>query len=284
MSRILVFGSTGQVAQELSCFGNVKCLSRVDADLKDPHRCAEAIKHHAPVAVINAAAYTAVDEAESDEEIAEVINAYSPKAMAEACKEMGIPFVHISTDYVFNGSGIEAFTPNDQTSPLNSYGRTKLFGEHLIKNSGCIFLILRTSWVFSAHGNNFVKTMLRLGEKKDHLSVVSDQVGGPTSARTIAQACVNIAEQLNEAPDKSGIYHLSGAPYISWAEFATNIFKLASMRVRVTGIPTAEYPTPAVRPLNSRLDCSDIEKVFGIGQPDWRAELKSVLSELGVVS
>lgn len=284
MSQVLVFGATGQVATELSRIGNVECLGRAEANLEDPGACSDAIKRYAPSAVINAAAYTAVDKAEIEEAAAEVINAFAVKAMAETCAERGIPLVHISTDYVFEGSGLEAFKPTDQTSPQNAYGRTKLLGENFVKNSGCVFAIVRTSWVFSAHGNNFVKTMLRLGQSREELSVVSDQVGGPTSARATANACLEIATQLRASPSKSGVYHLSGAPDVSWAEFAQQIFEKASLNVKVTGIPTAEYPTPVVRPLNSRLDCSGTQRVFGVEQPDWRAELDSVLTDLGVVS
>jgi dTDP-4-dehydrorhamnose reductase len=284
MSQVLVFGETGQVASELSRVGDVKCVGRAEANLENPIACSDVIKRYAPSAVINAAAYTAVDKAESEEAVAEAINALAVKAMAEACAETDIPLVHISTDYVFDGSGLDAFVPTDPTSPQNAYGRTKLLGENFVKNSGCVFAILRTSWVFSAHGSNFVKTMVRLGQSRDQLSVVSDQVGGPTSARAIANACLEIATQLRASPSKSGVYHYSGAPDVSWAEFAQQIFDKASLNVKVTGIPTAEYPTPSARPLNSRLDCSDTYRIFGVKQPDWRAELDGVLSDLGVVS
>ena len=284
MSRVLVFGETGQVATELSRIGNARCVGRAEANLEDPAACSDAIKRYAPSAVINAAAYTAVDKAESEESVAKVINAFAVRAMAETCAEMGIPLVHISTDYVFEGSGLDAFAPTDQTSPQNAYGRTKLLGETFVKSSGCVFAIVRTSWVFSAHGSNFVKTMLMLAQSRDQLSVVSDQVGGPTSTRAIANACMEIATQLRDSPSKSGVYHFSGAPNVSWAEFAQQIFKRASLKVKVTGIPTAEYPTPAVRPLNSRLDCSDTCRIFGVKQPDWRIELDSVLTDLRVAS
>lgn len=283
MSQVLVFGATGQVATELSRIGNVECLGRAEANLENPNACSDAIKRYAPSAVINAAAYTAVDKAESEEAAAKVINALAVKAMAEACAEMSIPLVQISTDYVFEGSGLDPFTPIDKISPQNAYGRTKLLGENFVKNSGCVFAIVRTSWVFSAHGSNFVKTMLRLGQSSEQLSVVSDQVGGPTSARAIANACLEIAMQLRASPSKSGVYHFSGAPDVSWAEFAQQIFERANLNVKVTGIPTTAYPTPAIRPLNSRLDCSDTYRAFGVVQPDWRDELNDVLTDLGVV-
>ena len=281
MSQVLVFGSTGQVATELGHMDSIQCLGRAEANLEDPTLCSDAIKRFAPAAVINAAAYTAVDKAESEGAAAGLINAHAVKAMAETCAEIGIPLVHISTDYVFEGSGRDAFATSDRPSPQNVYGRTKLLGENFVKSSGCVFAIVRTSWVFSAHGNNFVKTMLRLADSRAELSVVNDQVGGPTSARAIADACLEIAKQLRASPSKSGVYHFTGAPNVSWAEFAQYIFKMAGLNVNVTGIPTEEYPTPAARPLNSRLDCSDTYRVFGVSQPDWREELSSVLTELG---
>ena len=284
MNQVLVFGSTGQVSSELGRIANVRCVERAEADLGHPASCSDAIKRFMPDAVINAAAYTAVDKAESCEAAAEVVNAYAPKAMAETCAEMGIPLVHISTDYVFDGSGLEAFTPSDQMAPKNAYGRTKSLGEKFVKDSDVVCAIVRTSWVFSAHGNNFVRTMLRLAETREELSVVSDQVGGPTSARAIAVACMEIARQLRATPSKSGVYHFAGTPDVSWAEFAAEIFQMANLKVKIAGIPTAEYPTPATRPLNSRLDCSDTSRIFGIMQPDWRAELSNVLAELRVIS
>ena len=190
---ILVFGKTGQVANELQRLSGVTALGREDVDLSDPAACAVAIREHAPKAVINAAAYTAVDRAEEEEHLATVINGDAPTAMAKACAELGIPLVHISTDYVFNGTGNTPYRPDDATEPQNAYGRSKLAGEIGIRNSRAVYAILRTSWVVSAHGTNFVKTMLRLSETRDALNVVSDQIGGPTPARDIAAACLQIA-------------------------------------------------------------------------------------------
>ncbi|MDB9810495.1 dTDP-4-dehydrorhamnose reductase, partial [Planktomarina temperata] len=215
---ILVFGKTGQVANELQRLSGVTALGREDVDLSDPAACAVAIREHAPKAVINAAAYTAVDRAEEEEHLATVINGDAPAAMAKACAELGIPLVHISTDYVFNGTGNTPYRPDDATEPQNAYGRSKLAGEQGIRNSRAVYAILRTSWVVSAHGTNFVKTMLRLSETRDALNVVSDQIGGPTPARDIAAACLQIANQLIQDTTKSGIYHFSGAPDVSWAE------------------------------------------------------------------
>ncbi|MGV0909081.1 dTDP-4-dehydrorhamnose reductase [Martelella sp. FOR1707] len=281
---ILVFGQSGQVATELKrILPDAVFLSRQEADLANPAACAVAIAEHRPAAVINAAAYTAVDKAESDEETALNVNATAPGAMARAAAELGIPFVHISTDYVFAGTGDKPFSPDDPTAPLGAYGRTKLAGEQLVARAGGPFAILRTSWVFSAHGGNFVKTMLRLAESRDSLTIVADQIGGPTSARAIALACKVMAEQLIRDPAKSGIYHFSGAPDTSWADFARAIFEMAGRAVTVTDIPTSDYPTPAARPLNSRLDCSTLS-AFGLARPDWRADLAHVLTELGAIS
>lgn len=278
---ILVFGKTGQVATELAQLApEATFLGRESVDLTDTAACAQAIRDHAPEMVINAAAYTAVDKAESEEDIAMAVNGTAPAAMARECAALGVPFVHISTDYVFEGGGTAPWSPSDATGPLGAYGRTKLAGEEGIVAAGGAHAILRTSWVFSAHGGNFVKTMLRLAETRDALSVVDDQIGGPTPADAIAAACLEIATQLKADPAKSGIYHFSGDPDASWADFAREIFAQAGKSVTVTGIPTKDYPTPATRPLNSRMDCSTTQTTFAIPRPDWRAGLTRVLEVL----
>lgn len=277
---LLVFGRTGQVASELQRLADVVALGREAADLSDSQACAEAIRAHAPRAVINAAAYTAVDRAEEDEALATLINGAAPAAMAEACAALDIPFVHISTDYVFPGHGMQAWTPANATAPQNAYGRSKLAGEVGVRAARGRYAILRTSWVFSAHGANFVKTMLRLAETRDSLSVVVDQVGGPTPAGAIAKAALVIADQLARDPGKSGTYHFSGAPDISWHGFAQEIFSRAGRAVQVAPIPTSDYPTPAARPFNSRLDCCLTREIFGLPRPDWREGLDDVLKEL----
>lgn len=281
---ILVFGKTGQVAIELQRLGNVVTLGRGDVDLSDPQACADAIWYHAPKAVINAAAYTAVDKAEEDEALATIINGEAPTAMAGACADMGIPLAHISTDYVFDGTGETPWRLDDATAQQNAYGRSKLAGEIGIRGSGAVHAILRTSWVVSAHGANFVKTMLRLSESRDALNVVVDQIGGPTPAHDIAAACLEIAKQLIQDPTKSGTYHYSGAPDVSWADFAAEIFAQSGRHVMVTPIPTADYPTLAQRPLNSRLDCRETEQAFAIPRPDWRDGLQKILKDLEVIS
>lgn len=277
---LLVFGKTGQVATELQRLAEVTALGRSKADLRDPNACAAAIHAHRPDAVINAAAYTAVDRAEEEEDLATIINGVAPTVMAEVCANLGIPFVHISTDYVFAGDGVQPWSPDDATAAVNAYGRSKLAGEDGIRAVGGTYAILRTSWVVSAHGNNFIKTMLRLSETRNHLHVVSDQIGGPTPARAIAEACLSIAQQLRADFGKSGTYHFSGAPDISWHGFAAEIFAQAGRDTSVTPIPTTDYPTPAKRPLNSRLDCESAQEVYGISRPDWRAALSKILTEL----
>lgn len=277
---ILVFGKTGQVATELQRLGDVVALGRDQADLSDPVACADAIRTHAPRVVINAAAYTAVDRAEDEEALAILINGDAPTAMAKVCVELGIPLIHISTDYVLEGTGDVPWQSHDPTAPQNAYGRSKLAGEIGIRDSGAVHVILRTSWVVSAHGANFVKTMLRLSETHDALTIVTDQIGGPTPARDIATACLQIADQLIADPSKSGTYHFSGAPDVSWADFARAIFEHAGKAVTVTPIPTTDYPTPAKRPLNSRMECGAMQQVFGISRPNWRDGLNMVLQEL----
>jgi dTDP-4-dehydrorhamnose reductase len=279
--KILVFGKTGQVATELALLPDTVCIGRETADLNTPAACAAAIHNHRPSAVINAAAYTAVDRAEEDEATALRVNGDSPAAMARACAELGIPFVQISTDYVFDGGGDKPWVPNAPAGPLGAYGRTKLAGELGVQAAGGTYAILRTSWVVSAHGNNFVKTMLRLGAERDGLNVVNDQIGGPTGARDIAAACHNIALQLVADSKKSGIYHFSGGPDCSWADFARAIFVRAGLQCSVSDIPSSQYPTPAVRPHNSRLDCTSTTTVFGITRPEWANTVTQILTELG---
>lgn len=286
--KILVFGETGQVGRELAraaeAVGHVlEIHGRDSADFTDPAACAALVTASDAQAVINAVAYTAVDKAESDEATAAVVNGETPGAIARAAAAKGISLVHISTDYVFDGAGTDPFRPEGATGPLGAYGRTKLAGEEAIRAAGGVHGILRTSWVVSAHGHNFVKTMLRLGAERDRLTIVADQVGGPTCAADIAAACLAMAEQLAADPSKTGSYHFSGAPDVSWASFARETFALSGIDCAVEDIPTSAYPTPATRPLNSRMDNSRTEQVFGITRPDWRAGLRDILAELGAL-
>ena len=281
MDGLLVFGRSGQVATELARLApGAHFAGRDQADLTDPAACAALIRARKPSAVINAAAYTAVDKAESDADTARLVNAEAPGAMAQACAELGIPFVHISTDYVFDGSGDRPWVETDPTGPLGVYGASKLDGERGIAAAGGQWAVLRTSWVFSAHGANFVKTMLRLGAERDELRVVADQHGGPTPAADIASACLTMAQAMRAEPARGGIYHFSGAADTNWAGFAREIMAQAGLACRITDIASSDYPTPARRPMNSRLDCSAIRRDFGIARPDWRAGLAQVLLEL----
>lgn len=282
----LVFGENGQVARELGALLGPDCtlLGRNSVDLSSAGQARAAIEtalSNGPVdGIINAAAYTAVDGAEADRDAAFALNATAPGEMAQAAAKAGVPFIHLSTDYVFDGSGAAPWRPQDPTGPINVYGASKLAGEEAVRGAGGVHAILRTSWVFSAHGTNFVKTMLRLGAERDELSIVGDQIGGPTPADAIARACVDVAKELRENVEKSGTYHFSGAPDCSWADFARAIFDVADLTVAVKDIPTSAYPTPAKRPLNSRLECGDLHQTFGIDRPDWRAGLRRVLKDL----
>ena len=280
---ILVFGQSGQVATELARLPDVTCLGRGTADLMQPGTAEAAIARLRPAAVINAAAWTAVDLAETEEDAALGLNARAPGEMAQACAAAdggrGIPFLHVSTDYVFDGTGDAPWTETDPVAPQNAYGRTKLAGEQAVRAAGGNSLILRTSWVFSAHGSNFVKTMLRLAGTRDQLSVVGDQMGGPTPADAIAQTLVTCARAMIGGRT-GGLYHYSGAPVTSWAGFARETLARAGKAVTVADIPTSAWPTPATRPLNSRLDCSRLKADFGIDQPSWQDGLDRVLKDL----
>lgn len=284
--KIAVFGKTGQVAQALAQKNepgiHITCFGRKTADFCDPHSVAGVIGGLSDDTqiVINAAAYTAVDKAETEPDLARLVNATSVGALARACAARDLPLIHISTDYVFDGTGQDPFPPDHPTGPLGVYGATKLAGEDAVRASGVRHVILRTSWVFSATGANFVKTMLRLGAERDALSVVADQTGGPTPAKAIADACIRIAAKFSVRKGTTGTYHYSGTPDVSWADFAREIFHQAGLPVTVSDISSADYPTPARRPLNSRLDCESLTRDYAIQRPDWKAGLAEVLKEL----
>ena len=288
---ILVFGTTGQVARELRGLApEAVFLGRDQADLSDPEACAAAIGAAKPTSVINAAAYTAVDMAEAEEDLATTINGHAPGAMAHACADLGIPLVQISTDYVFDGQGGQAFVPGDTTAPLSAYGRSKLVGEEAVRASGAAHAILRTSWVFSRFDGNFLTGMLNLGSKLEKLSIIDDQIGGPTPASGIARACLKLAQGLQEDISKSGTYHYSGAPDASWFDFAHAIFDASGQGVALNRTQTAVFEADwraknpgkprANRPLNSRLDCASLTSEFGITRPDWRAETQKIVKGL----
>jgi dTDP-4-dehydrorhamnose reductase len=281
--KIAVLGETGQVATEL-----IRCVpedvelsvyGRDKAEFMMPELVRGVARKIEADVIINAAAYTAVDRAETEVSVAETINGHSVAALASAAAETGTPLVHVSTDYVFDGSGDTPHSPDEPTAPLGVYGRSKEIGEKAIQATDTPSAIMRTSWVFSAHGGNFVKTMLRLGAGNDELTIVSDQIGGPTPAADIAEALYVIARAMNDG-HAGGVYHFSGAPSVSWADFAREIFRQSGLQPSVKDIPTTDFPRPAARPLNSRLDCSSLERDFGIVQPDWKAGLNKALKEL----
>lgn len=286
---IIVFGENGQVARELQRAAMIdgrefQTFSSQAADFRQPNRIVEILASvPANSVVINAAAYTQVDLAETERDAAMQINASTPGVIAKCCRERGFKLVHISTDYVFSGDKPGAYHEFDPIGPLGVYGETKLLGERQILENLREAVILRTSWVFSSHGKNFVKTMVRLGADRDTLSVVADQRGGPTSAESIARTCLSLADKVSDLSTESdlwGIYHYSGGPSTTWHGFAEEVFRQTGQAVKVNPIRTDQYPTPARRPANSILDCSKLEKNFGIGQSDWVRDLSVVLDQL----
>jgi len=295
--RILLFGANGQVGHELrrslACRGEVVATTRSGrlddgnacevADFDVPDALPGLVERIAPSLVVNAAAYTAVDKAESDRAAAFRANAEAPSRIAEMCARLGIPLVHYSTDYVFDGTGTRPYREDDSTSPLGVYGESKLAGEQGIRASGASHMILRTAWVYAPHGKNFLRTMLRLGGERDALGVVADQIGTPTSAGLIADVT---AALLPQAGIRSGIWHLTANGEASWHGFAEAIFAGAMSRgllpraPQVNAIATADYPTPARRPAYSRLDTSRLQAEFGVALPDWRTACDFVLDEI----
>jgi len=294
--RLVVLGPRGQVGWELmrtlQPLGQVIGLDRQQVDLDQPHTLASSLTHLNPDVIVNAAAWTAVDAAETQEAQALRVNGEAPGALAHLARSCGALLVHYSTDYVFDGGGTRAWREADPTGPINAYGRTKLAGEHAVSAVGGDWLILRTSWVYGSRGANFVRTMLRLGREREQLRVVGDQVGAPTPARLIAEVTAHAITQAMRERHRdqfeSGVFHLSAAGQTSWHGLAEAIFEqwrgLASerpMRVAsVESIPSADYPTPAMRPLNSRLCCEALEARFGLSLPSWQTGLALVLSEI----
>jgi dTDP-4-dehydrorhamnose reductase len=281
--RLLVFGKTGQVAREMArrCPPEIKArfLGREAADLRNPDSCVKMVRDCD--VVVNAAAWTAVDRAEDGEAEATVVNGDSPGAIARAVAARGLAMLQLSTDFVLGGQGAEPQSLQTPPAPLNAYGRSKLKGEEAVLASGAKALIVRTSWVFSAHGSNFLKTMLRLGQERKSLDVVADQVGGPTPASALADAIFAAARAMAGGAE-GGVHHFSGAPDVSWADFAKAIMKEARLDCRIVEIPSSSYKSKARRPANSRLDCSSFVHEFGVGRPDWRRGIAEILSELGV--
>ncbi|MEP7453283.1 dTDP-4-dehydrorhamnose reductase [Phyllobacterium sp. SB3] len=290
--RILVTGRHGQVVRSLveQAAGQPQIelctLARPEIDLTDIHSVASAIHAAKPDIVISAAAYTAVDQAEDEPELVEAINAHGAGAVAKAAADAGASVIHLSTDYVFSGEGDRPHKEDDFTGPRTVYGKTKLEGEHAVAAANPRHLILRTAWVYSPFGKNFVKTMLHLGETRDQLSVVSDQWGNPTSATDIADAILHVAGRLqsDSAFAGFGTYHLAGSGHTNWSGFTRAIFAqaetLGRSHVDVDDIPTAQYPTKALRPLNSRLDTEKFTRIFGWEVPHWQQSMAKVVTRL----
>ncbi|MET4701565.1 dTDP-4-dehydrorhamnose reductase [Constrictibacter sp. MBR-5] len=287
--RILLFGGTGQVGSELLRRPwpepvRIEAPGRDTADLLDPPRVAGLVAADAVDLVINAAAYTAVDKAESEPETAETVNAAAPGALAHAAADAGIPLIHLSTDYVFDGRKSSPYVEDDAIAPLSVYGRTKAAGEAAVRAAEGRHAILRTSWVYSAHGGNFVKTMLRLGGERPVLRIVDDQHGAPTAASDIADAVMAVALRLIAGDGPDGVFHFTAAGATTWYGFASRIFAHAAAGGRpvpkLEPIPTRNYPTPARRPTNSRLDCGRLARAHGIVGRPWEAALAEVMDEL----
>ncbi len=290
--RIVVTGKSGQVATALAERAaaqgiELSAVGRPEFDLTNAEAGLSAIADARPDVIVSAAAYTAVDKAESDQANAEVVNATGPGVVSRLAAELGIPIVHLSTDYVFDGSKSSPYVENDPTNPLGVYGQTKLAGEQAVAAAAPLHVILRTAWVYSPFGNNFLKTMLRVGAERAKLRVVDDQRGNPTSALDIADAVIAVARNLLERPTDAslrGIFHLAGRGEASWAGFAAEIFAvsgaLGGPSSRVARITTAEYPTPAKRPANSRLATDKLQRFHGVVMPDWQTSTRAALTRL----
>ncbi|AHG44821.1 dTDP-4-dehydrorhamnose reductase [Rhizobium leguminosarum bv. trifolii CB782] len=289
--HIVVTGKQGQVVQSLLRRGaetrvEISAVGRPEMDLADPASIAAAFSALRPDVIVSAAAYTAVDKAESEAELAFSVNATGAGAVAGAAARIGVPVIHISTDYVFGGDKASAYSEEDVTAPISVYGRSKLAGETAVAAANPNHVILRTAWVYSSFGTNFLKTMLRLSETRDHLRVVADQTGCPTSALDIADAILAIAARVvaDPAPSLRGTFHLTGSGEASWADFAEEIFaelsKSGGRKVAVERIPTADYPTPAKRPANSRLNGDKLARTYGIRLPEWRQSMMIIMQDL----
>ncbi|WP_407513059.1 dTDP-4-dehydrorhamnose reductase [Acinetobacter baumannii] len=293
--KILLLGKNGQVGWELqralAPLGDVIALDRhgldsLSGDMTQPQAIYDTILAVQPDVVVNASAYTAVDLAETEQELADIINHQTVKAAAEACQKTNALLVHYSTDYVFEGTGTTAFVETDAIAPLNVYGKTKALGEQAIVDSGCRYLIFRTSWVYASRAKNFLKTMLSLAQQREELSIIDDQIGAPTSAELIADITAHAIPQTIVDANKVGIYHLVASGETSWFGYANYAFIQARTLgqelaiQKVNPIPTSAYPTPATRPHNSRLDNQKIQRTFGLTLPVWQEGVKRALTEL----
>lgn len=284
--KILLFGSTGQLGTEFrsrSDLGELIAVSRTKCDLADPEALRKVIRSSKPQIILNAAAYTAVDRAESEVEACFAINSVAPGVMAEEAARLGALLVHYSTDYVFDGNKSEPYDEEDPANPQNQYGRSKLAGELAIKGTKARYLLLRTSWVYSPYGNNFVKTMLRLGMERKSLRIVDDQIGAPTSAAAIARATLKVVREYNPNGEfPVGLYHMTAEGQTSWAGFAHEIFRQAKLQPSpaIEPIRSEEYPTPARRPRNSRLSNENFARAFGFRLSNWQEQLPETILAL----
>ena len=294
--KILLLGKNGQVGWELqrslAPLGEVIAVDHdskeLCGDFTNMQGLIQTVRAIAPDIIVNAAAHTAVDKAESEPEIARTINALAPTLLAQEAKRSGAWLIHYSTDYVFDGNGDKPWVETDDTKPLNVYGKTKLEGEQFIRQSGCKHLILRTSWVYAARGGNFAKTMLRLAKERDSLSVINDQIGAPTGAELLADLTAHAIRTALLKPELSGLYHVVASGETSWHGYASYVIDIAqnageSMWITpedVLPVPTSAYNTPAKRPLNSRLDTSKFQAAFGLTLPHWQLGVKRMLTEV----
>ena len=294
--NILLFGKNGQLGWELqrslSVLGQVTALShdstQLCGDFAQPDAVADTVRALCPDVIVNAAAHTAVDKAESEPARARLLNATTPGVLAEEAARLGAWLVHYSTDYVFDGSGDRPWTEDDATGPLSVYGATKLEGEQLIQQAGCQHLILRTSWVYAARGGNFAKTMLRLAQEREHLTVINDQWGAPTGADLLADVTAHALRQLLKRPEDGGLYHCVAAGETTWHSYAKYVIDQASqaqkaIQIRakkISPVPTSAFPTPAWRPLNSRLDTRRLQTTFGLTLPPWQQGVARMLTEI----
>ena len=286
---ILVFGGNGQLGQELTRAGTTSAtplvaLSHAQADIADPAAVRDAIKRHDPSLVVNAASYTKVDLAETEIEASRSANEVGPAILAAACATTGVPLIHISTDYVFDGTKQGSYVEGDPVAPINSYGRSKAAGERAVRESTPLYVILRTSWIYGEFGQNFLKTVLRLAATRDELRIVSDQRGCPTSTPDLARAILAVARELRGGDKIWGTYHFAGSGVTTWHGFASRIVAaqapLTGRTPRVVAITTDEFPTPARRPANSELDCSLFQRVFGFRGRPWTEEADAITHAL----
>ena len=288
--KILLTGKTGQIGEELNNIvgdlGNLITVDKEQLDLSKPNSIEPVILDIKPDIIINPAAYTAVDKAEEEPDLAMTVNAIAPGLLAKAARKVGAGLIHYSTDYVFDGCSEIPYKEEDPPNPLNVYGKTKLAGEKALAEVGVPFLIIRTSWVYSLHGKNFLRTIKKLAEEKDIIQVVDDQIGAPTWARSVAlkthqilKQCLNKKWLETKDPSLSGIFHLTCQGKTSWHGFARKVLNIsnASQNIKLISIPTSDYPTPATRPSNSLLNNEKIQKVFGLDMPHWEDALKDCM-------